>query len=406
MSFSAFIAGRISFKSKRTFSKLIVRIAIVGIMLGLSVMILSLAIVKGFKYEIREKVRGFFGDISILKYDLNNSYENSPVMQDDHFLQQLRSKSYITSVMPIATKWGIIKTSNEIEGVVLQGIDKSYDWTFFKKNLIAGHVMDFKDTANAEKQIMISNYTARRLRLKVGDSFIMYFVQEPLRRRPFKICGIFDAGVEDVNKTFVMGSLSLIQRLNNWAPYQIGGYEVRIKNFDSLDSDNDQLDNLLPGNLQSYTISQSYPTIFEWLKLLDANTQVLLVLMLIVAVINMISALLIMILERTNMIGMLKAMGSSNWAIQKIFLYNAMYLIGLGLLLGNIMGVGIGLLQEHTHLFTLDESSYYMKFVPVQLNVPDVVLLNAGTLVISILVLIIPSMLVSRISPVKAVQFK
>lgn len=406
MSFSAFIARRISFKSKRTFSKLIVRIAIVGIMLGLSVMILSLAIVKGFKYEIREKVRGFFSDISILKYNLNSSYENSPIIMDDKFVQQLRSKSYITNVMPMATKWGIIKTTDEIEGVVMKGIDKSYDWTFFRKNLVAGKVIDFKDTVNAEQQIMISNYTARRLRLKVGDKFVMYFVQEPLRKRPFKICGIFDAGVEDVNKTFVIGSLSLIQRLNNWAPYQIGGYEIRLKNFDSLDSDNDQLDNLLPGDLQSYTIVDSYPTIFEWLKLLDANTQVLLGLMLIVAVINMISALLIMILERTNMIGMLKAMGSSNWAIQKIFLYNALYLIGLGLLLGNIMGVGIGLLQQHTHLFTLDESSYYMKFVPVQLNLMDVVLLNAGTLIISLLVLIIPSMLVSRISPVKAVQFK
>jgi len=406
LNFSAFIAGRISIKSKRTFSKLIVRIAIVGIMLGLGVMILSLAIVKGFKHEIREKVRGFSGDITILKYDLNNSYENSPVLQSDSLMRQIRSKSYITHIVPFATKWGIIKANNEIEGVVLKGIDRSYDWSFFQHNLVAGKVIDFKDSVAAEKQIMISSYTAKRLRLKLGDSFLMYFVQEPLRKRPFKICGIFDAGVEDVNKTFVVGSLSLIQRLNNWAPYQIGGYEVRVTGFDDIDADNHLLGDILPGNLQSYTISDNYPTVFEWLKLLDANTQVLLVLMLVVAIINMISALLIMILERTNMIGMLKAMGSTNWAIQKIFLYNALYLIGLGLLLGNILGVGIGLLQNQTHMFRLDETSYYMKFVPIQLNWTDVLLLNAGTLIISLLVLIIPSMLVSRISPVKAVQFK
>lgn len=406
MNFSAFIAGRISFKSKRTFSKLIVRIAIVGIMLGLGVMILSLAIVKGFKHEIREKVRGFSGDITILKYDLNNSYENSPVLQNDTLLRQIRSQKFITHIVPIATKWGIIKTRDEIEGVVLKGIDKNYDWSFFKHNLIAGNVIDFKDTISGKKPIMISSYTAKRLRLKVGDSFLMYFVQNPLRKRAFKICGIFDAGVEDVNKTFVVGPLSIIQQLNNWAPKQIGGYEVRTISFDNIDSYNQQLGDMLPGNLQSYTITDSYPTIFEWLKLLDANTQVLLILMLIVAIINMISALLIMILERTNMIGMLKAMGSTNWAIQKVFLYNALYLIGLGLLLGNILGVGIGLLQNQTHIFRLDESSYYMKFVPVQLDFTDVLLLNTGTLIISLLVLIIPSMLVSRISPVKAVQFK
>lgn len=406
MSFSRFIASRISFKSKRTFSKLIVRIAIVGIMLGLSVMILSLAIVKGFKQEIRGKVRGFSGDISVYKYDLNNSFENSPVDLDSAFIRQLRTMPFLTNIMPFATKPGIIKANSEIEGVVMKGVDKSYDWSFFQKNLVAGKVIDFKDTIDSQKQLIISTLTASRLKLKVGDSFLMYFVQVPLRKRVFKIVGIYDAGVDDINKTFVVGSLSLIQRLNNWNPGQIGGYELRVTDFDHVDDDNRQLNELMPTKLRSYTIADSYSTIFEWLKLLDANTQVLLILMLIVAVINMISALLIMILERTAMIGILKAMGSTNWAIQKIFLYNALYLIGLGLLLGNILGLGLGWLQFKTHAFKLDEASYYMKFVPIQLNALDVVLLNLGTLVISLLVLIIPSMLVSRVSPVKAIKFK
>lgn len=406
MSFSRFIAARISFRSKRTFSKLIVRIAIIGMMLGLGVMILSLAIVKGFKQEIKEKVRGFAGDIVVFKYDLNNSYENSAIERDKGFEARVKQKKYITGIMPFATKPGIIKANDEIEGVVLKGVDKSYDWSFFKRNLVEGEVIDFSDPEKARQQIIISTYTAKRLKLKLGDRFVMYFVQNDLRKRPFKIVGIYDAGVEDVNKIFVVGSLSIIQTLNNWKADEIGGYELRVSDFDMVEQYHNLIREVMPVELKSNTIAESYPTIFGWLQLLDTNTQVILGLMLIVAVINMISALLIMILERTTMIGMLKALGCTNWKIQKIFLYNALYLIGVGLLLGNILGVGLGWLQYKTHLFKLDEASYYMKFVPVQLELSDVVLLNLGTLLISILVLVLPSTLVSRISPVKAIKFK
>ena len=406
MSFSSFIASRITFKSKRTFSKLIVRIAIVGIMLGLGVMILSLAVVRGFKQEIREKMRGFAGDIQVVKYDLNESYENSPFDEDTKLEKQALSKQLITHVMPFATKPGIIRAKDEIEGVVLKGVEKKYDWSFFKKIMITGKVIDFTDSVAAQKQIMISEQTADRLKLKVGDNILMYFVQEPLRKRPFKICGIYRSGVEEVDKTFVVGALSLIQRLNNWSPNQIGGYELRVDDFDRLNEAASYLDNILPVKLKAYTILQTYPTIFEWLKLLDTNTVVMLVLMLAVAVINMISALLIMILERTSMIGMFKAMGATNWSLQKIFLYNACYLVGVGLLLGNLLGFGLGYLQLITHFFKLDPASYYMSFVPIQFNWLDAVLLNVGTLIICFLVLIIPSTLVTKISPVKAIRFK
>ena len=406
MSFASFISARISFQSNRTFSKLIVRIAVVGIMLGLGVMILSVAVIRGFKQEIKQKLRGFAGDILVQKFDNNYSDQNSPFGIDNFFINKVRANPLFTHIAPIAIKPGIIKTRTEIEGVVMKGVNKNYDWTYFKKILVAGKVIDFKDTVEAQKQLMISSYTASRLKLKVGDKFLMYFVQEDLKRRPFYVAGIFDVGVEDIDKTFVVGDLSLIGKLNNWNSNEIGGYELRVADFNRIEEANDFLSDKMPLKLKSYMVSETYPAIFEWLKLLDVNAQVMLILMLIVATINMISALLIIILERTSMIGIFKAMGAGNWTIQKIFLYNASYLIGIGLVLGNVFGLGISLLQYNTHIFKLDEESYYMKFVPIQIEWTDMVLLNIGTLVICLLVLIIPSMLVTKISPVKAIRFK
>lgn len=406
MNLPLFIAKRITFNSKRTFSKLIVRIAILGIMLGLAVMILAIAIVKGFKSEIREKVRGFSGDIQISKLDLNTSYENTPFSMSDSSVQRIIEHEGIEFIQAIATKPGIIKTNEEIEGVVLKGVDRNYNWEYFKKILVAGKVIDFSDTLKSKKQILISKYIADRLKLKVGDDFLMYFIENSLRKRKFQIVGIYSLGVEEVDKLFVIGDIGLVRGLNKWAASDVGGYELRVTDFDRLDQIEAGVYEDLDIELKSYTIKQYYPNIFEWLSLLDVNTQVILILMLAVAVINMISALLIMILERTNMIGILKALGNTNWQIRKIFLYNATYLIGLGLLSGNILGVGLGLFQSQTHFFTLDQASYYIDFVPVQLDVLDILFLNAGTLLISIFVLLLPSMLVTRISPLKAIRFK
>ncbi len=406
MNLPLFIAKRITFSSERTFSKLIVRIAILGIMLGLAVMILAVAIVKGFKSEIREKVRGFSGDIQVTRLDLNSSYENSPFVIETGKFKQMISQPGISYAQPFATKPGIINTNEEVEGVVLKGVDKNYNWSYFKNTLVEGKVIDFSDSAKSRNQILISKYTADRLNLGVGDDFLMYFIENSLRKRKFVISGIYSLGVEEVDKTFVIGDLALIQSLNHWDPRQVGGYELRVNEFDNLDETANRVDDIIGINLRSYTVKQYYPTIFEWLSLLDVNTQVILVLMMAVAVINMISALLIMILERTNMIGVLKALGSTNWNVRKIFLYNATYLIGFGLFLGNILGVGLGLFQSLTHFFKLDQASYYIAFVPVQLEWQDILLLNAGTLLISVVVLLVPSLLVTRISPLKAISFK
>ncbi len=405
LNFPFYLAQRLTFKSQRTFSKLIVRMAILGITLGIAVMILALAVVKGFKSEIREKVRGFSGDIQILKNDLNTSFENSPFSLDPAKLNDLEKDSNIVFVQAFATKPGIIKVNDEVEGVVLKGVDANYNWEALKPVLIAGNPINFKDTLASQKQIIVSQHTAQKLSLKVGDDFLMYFVQEPLRKRKFEIVGIYNLGVEEVDRTYVIGDINLIRRLNNWSVDEVGGYEIRVTDFNQLDELTAQVHDGLDIGLKAYSIKELYPIIFQWLSLLDVNTQVIFILMLAVALINMISALLIMILERTQFIGLLKALGSSNWTIRKIFLYQAGYLIGFGLLLGNLLGVGLAMLQQYTHFIKLDQDSYYMNFVPIELHLSDILLLNLGTLTICILVMIIPSMLVSKITPLKALRF-
>ncbi len=406
MNLELFIAKRISLQSERTFSKLIVRIAIIGIMLGLCVMILSLAITRGFKEEIRQKVRGFAGDIQLLKYDLNAGYENSVFKIDQKLKNKIKAYNGVLDIMPFATKPGIINANKEVEGVILKGVDKNYNWTNFNKTLSSGRALNFKDTLKVKQEVIISKLVATRLKLKVGDDFLMYFVQENLRKRKFTIVGIYETSVEEVDKTYVIGDISLIRRLNNWEADDVGGIEIKVNNFEDVDAMAEGINTLLPPQIRTLTVKELYPTIFEWLALLDVNTTVILVLMLVVAVINMISALLIMILERTNMIGLLKAMGAENWGIRKIFLYNALYLIAIGMLAGNILSIGFAIFQQQTHLLALDPQSYYMNFVPIKLHWLDIFLINTGTLIMCLLVLLIPSTLVSRISPIKAITFK
>lgn len=375
-------------------------------MLSLAVMMLSVAIIKGFKTEIQEKVRGYVGDVRIFKLDLNNSFELTPFVPSKETIANLKNNKDIAYFQSYATKPGIITANDEVEGVNFKGIDKNFNWEYIKKHLVSGRTIDFTDSVKATREILISSFTASRLKLKPGDTFIMYFVQNPPRKRPFKIVGIYDIGVEEIDKGFVLGDLSIIRRLNNWGPEDIGGIEIKLNDFTKLQPVADNIYNSLEIKLKSESVKDYFPSIFTWLSLLDVNTRVLLILMMIVGVINMITALLIMILERTNMIGMLKSFGMTDVSVMKIFLYNAAYLIGLGLLLGNILGLGLGFLQYYTHFFKLNQASYYLAYVPVEIHLTDVLLLNAATMIICLLVLIVPSMLVSRISPLKAIRFK
>jgi lipoprotein-releasing system permease protein len=406
LNFPLFLAKRITTKSNRTFSKLIVRVAIAGIMLGLTIMILAIAVLKGFKSEVIEKQRGFSGDVVLFQFDLNPAYDNTPFSLSDSTRDKLIAIPSVKTIQPFATKPGIIKANEEIEGVVLKGIDKTYNQEFISSILVEGRSIDFTDDESINSQILISNYLANRLSLKLGDDFLMYFIQEPLRKRKFTIVGIFNQGAEEIDKTFVIGNLGLIQRLNNWSDDTVGGYELMLNSFSNLDESKGQINDVLPIELRSLNVVEYYPEVFQWLDLLDVNTEVILFLMVLVAVINMISALLIMILERTQMIGILKALGFSNGGIRRVFLYNATYLIGYGLLLGNLLGLGLCLIQSQTKFIKLDQASYYVDHVPVSIGFSDILFLNLGTLLICLLVLLIPSGLVSRISPVKAIGFK
>ena len=404
MNIEYFIARRIAIKSERTFSKLIVRIAIAGVMLSLAVMILSIAIIKGFKTEIQDKVRGFIGDVQIYRFDLNGSFEKSPFVPNDTTLNYLKHNKAIQSYYPFATKPAIISANGEVEGINFKGIDQTYDWGFIKKHLISGNIINFNDST--VNQILISDYTAKRLKLKVGDDFLMHFIQNPPKKRKFRIVGIYSVGIENIDKNFSIGDIKIIRSVNKWKANQMGGMEVRIKDFSNLQIESLDIYNNLEMMLRSRSVKESTPEIFTWLSLLDVNTKVLLALMMIVGVINMITALLIMILERTTMIGLLKSMGISDLSVMKIFLYNAIYLVGIGLILGNILGLGIAYLQQYTHIFKLEQTNYYLAYVPMEVHFIDVLVLNVSTVVICAVVLIVPSLLVSRISPLKVIRFK
>ena len=405
MNFERFIAKRIVNSSERSFSKLIVGIAITGITLGLAVMIISFAIISGFKNEIQEKITGFAGSVQITAYDLNSSYESTPINRNQDFLKTISNNNKIKKIEPFAYKAGIISSSGDIEGIVLKGVDQNFDWDFFADKLLEGSLPTYTDSINSN-QVLISSYTANRLSLKNGDSFTMFFVQDPIRKRKFTISGIYSIGMEDLDKIFVMADIRQIQKLNDWLPTEVGGFEIVANSGFEL-NDVAQLVSLEVGpELNSLSVAERYPQLFEWLDLLDVNANVILVLMLLVASINMISALLIMILERTNMIGILKALGAGNRSVRKVFIYNAIYLIGYGMLLGNIIGIGFCYLQSQFHFFKLDQESYYLSSVPIDMNIQTILLLNAGTLITSLLMLIIPSSLVSSISPLKAIRFK
>ncbi|WP_315975853.1 ABC transporter permease [Parapedobacter soli] len=408
LNFPYFLAKRIAVDGKRTFSGLIVRVAVGAIALGIAAMMLSIAVLKGFKGEVTAKQRGFFGDITLISYDLNSSYEPVPISLSAEDIREVRTVPGVTDIRHFATKAGIITINDEVEGVLFKGIDSSYNQQFLESALVDGLPIDFADSAKAATQILLSQYTANRLQLSVGDDFIMYFVQLEGRPRPrkFRIAGIFHTGVEELDNSYVIGALSLVRRLNDWEAGAVGGYEVTIDDFSKLDGLTEAVRERLPLTIDAISVRDQLPEIFQWLDLLDVNTIIILILMIVVAVVNMVSALLIIILERTSMIGILKALGYGDGGIRNVFLYQAAYLIGLGLALGNLLGYGLYWFQRQTHYFKLDEASYYVSYVPVDISLLEVVLLNAGIAVVALAVLIIPSYLIARISPIKAIQFQ
>jgi len=408
-----FIAKRIHFQQgKKNISRPAVRIATIGIALGLAVMIIAIAVVIGFKQEIRNKTIGFGGHIQITNFDNNNTYEMNPIKVDKALIKKIISVDGVKHVQRFATKPGIIKTDTEFQGIVIKGIDTGFDWQFFKSNLVEGKIIDVSgDTPS--NQVVISKYLTNLLGLKLGDSFYTYFIQDQVRARKFKIVGIYATNFVEYDKLIVLADMRQVQALNDWSPDSFSGLEVIIKDFNKIDEVGDAVYEATANKFNkegsafsTQTIKQLNPQIFSWLDLLDMNVWVILLLMLAVAGFNMISGLLILILERTSMIGILKSMGATNWTIRKIFLYHSFFLIGKGMLWGNVIGLSLCAIQYFTGLVPLDAEAYYVATVPITFNWLYIILLNAGTFIASLLMMIGPSYLITKINPAKIIRYE
>ena len=407
MNVEYFIAKRLftAKEENNTYTKPILRIAILAIALSVAVMLISIMVVTGFKNDISDKIIGFGSHITISNFTNNQSYESEPISVEQDFYPSITAVEGVKHISTFATKAGIIKTVDEIQGVVLKGVSSDYDWTFFKDNLVSGSVFEVNDSVKSN-QILISENISKTLDLNVGDGLVMYFAQNPPRVRKFNISGIYNTAMSDFDKLFVLGDINHIQELNGWENNEVGGFEIQLTNFDDLDKITDEVYNLTPYNLNAQSIKEKTPQIFNWLDLQDVNVFVILILMLIVGVINMITALLILILERTKTIGILKALGATNWSVRKIFLYSAVNLIVKGLLVGNAIALSFAFLQKQFSLISLDPSTYYMDTVPINFDLTYVLLLNIGTVVVCYLVLIVPSVIITKITAIKAIRFE
>ena len=413
-----FIAKRIISRrdGKKKISSPTIRIAIGGVAIGLAVMILTVSIVRGFQFSIRDKVEGFNADIQINNFDNNNSYEPVPVSKEQAFLPALKQIPGVKHVQMYATKIGIIKTKTDNEGVLLKGISEDYDWSFVKKNLVRGSLFYPHDTVPVN-DIVISKTIAAALGVDTGSRLLIFFITKTKapdtygrysyeqRVKTFNVRGIYSSGLEEFDKQFVFVDIAQIQRLNFWTADQVGGFEILCNNFKDVDKVEETANNVIGQNLNAESIKKINSAIFSWLQLQNTNAAIIIILMAIVSAIAMVSALIVLILENTNMIGLLKALGSRNVSIQQIFLIDGAYLIVWGLFWGNLIGLSLCYLQSHYGLIKLDQATYYVSQVPIYLNWKYVLVLNAGAFFSCMLMLILPSFIISRILPVRTLKY-
>ena len=411
MKFEFFIARRMmsSKHYKSSVSAPIIKIGIGAIALGMIVMLISVATSAGLQREIRNKIIAYKGHITISHFDGNRSDESLlPLDLTDLLLRQLDSVEGISSYYFEANKFGIVRTENDFEGVVFKGLDKQFDWDKFNGYLLEGRLPVVGDSMTNE--ILISQYLSNRLGLRTGDPLFMYFLREdenrPPAQRKFDIVGVINSGFQDLDATYLLGDLRHVQILNKWTPNQVGEIVVMAGDFDQLDLLNERIYQNISFDLDSRTVVQQHAEIFEWISIFDQNTQMILVIMILVAGINMVTALLVLILERTPMIGLLRALGGQSHSLQKIFLLNAAHLIGWGLLFGNLIGLSLLFIQQFFGVIPLDPSVYYVTEVPIHLNFFHWIYLNLGVFVLSMLMLLIPSNIVRKVSPVTAMGFR
>lgn len=412
MNYEFFLAKRIigSKAYKSSVSAPIIKIGIAAIAIGIIVMMIAIATGVGLQQKIRDKVVAFNGHVTITSYDTNNSQESlTPISKNEDFYPDFNTVEGISHVQGVASKFGVIRTETDFEGVYLKGVGTDYKWDYFKEFLIAGRLPDFNDQDKWSEEVLISQHLANRLKFEVGNTLQMVFAKKDVDKIPniitYTVVGIYNSGFQELDAQYLIGDIRHLQRINKWKPDQVGNFEVFINDYSKLEEKGAEIHDNIASLLDSKIITDKYYSIFEWINIFDKNIYGIIGIMILVAGINMITALLVLILERTRMIGILKTLGSSNWSIRKFFIYKASYLILLGLFWGNILGLGLLFTQKYFKIFPLDPKVYYVSEAPVYISFNYIFALNIGTLFLCLLMLLIPSYIITKIAPVKAIRF-
>ncbi|ANI89037.1 hypothetical protein A9P82_06855 [Arachidicoccus ginsenosidimutans] len=409
MNVSSFIAKRIAFNRQKSFSRFIIRLATVATAISVAAMIIASSFVSGFQTAISQKIFSFWGHIHIQENEPTKSIvaEETPLEQNSSIINMLRKDSRVEKIQPFATKSAVLEHNKDIEGILIKGVGAHYNFDNLKSFLQKGNWVNFSDTLYS-KDIVVSQPIAKELNIQLNDTVNVFFIsstQNQPQRRKLHVAGIYKTGIEEYDKLFAIADIRLIRRINGWENHEIGGYEVFLKNYKSMDSVSDDFNNVLPDSWTSRTIRDVYPNIFDWLDIQDVNKTVIYVIMSVVAIINLITCLLILVLERMKMTGVLKSLGGSNWLIQKIFLYHSSIIALRGVLYGFVFGVGLCLLQQYTGFLKLDESAYYIRVAPIKIVWTEVFIICVATFLVCYASLILPTVFIKKIQPVKAINF-
>lgn len=411
MNISSFIAGRIAANPQRSFSRFIIRLSVVATIISVAAMIITLAFANGFQQKVSEKVFSFWGHIRLQEVYHTQSVVNEeyPITANDTLLAEIKQIPGVKNIHPFATKYAMLKTPDDLEGVLVKGLDSSYDATPIKDFIKEGTFIAFNDSTYS-RQIMISEHTAQQMKLKLQDKVLIYFIRPDGNLRPDRltIVGIFKTGIEEYDKTFAIGDIKLIRRLNDWQPNQIGGYEIFIDDYKKIDTVTAQILDLpaLPANWNAIGIQKITPNIFDWLNMQDVTRNVLIAIMVVVAVINLVTCLIILVLERMRMIGILKALGASDWEVQKIFLRYSLIITLSGIVIGAATALALLYAQIKTGFIKLNEDAYYLDRAAVKISASEIMVICSGTFLICLLVLLIPTYIVKKVQPVKAIHFR
>jgi lipoprotein-releasing system permease protein len=404
LNLSYFIAKRISFKGSGGFSVTIYKIAVGSLALGLAVSLIAFMVLGGFQKTISDKVYGFTGHFQVQRFTMSNDFEESPFSLKSDFAQNYKQLDRITGVQSFAHKAALIKGEDEVEGILMKGVGQDFDSLRFKSYLIEGRLLKIPEEGTSN-EVMLSSFIANKLNLKVSDKITLYFVQEPPRYRRVEIVGIFRTYLENFDEKIILGELQTIRNLNGWSSDQVGGMEIFLKDIDHLESDYYEIESAIDYDLKLIDSQQKYLEIFDWLKLLDTNVYVFIGLIGFVAIFNMAAILFILIMERTQMIGLLKALGASTAQIRRVFFWNGINILSRGLLIGNAVGLGLAFLQDQFRFIPLEAESYYMSYVPIDWNWPVLILINFGIIILTAAILWIPVMVIAKVDPIKSIKF-